>query len=259
MVKKNLICAVLALLLLSSCGGTWIPISIDQTLGEQSKAEINSRADIFPILDEAEYPEPYQRLNLIRDKILSSGKITHQQDFNWEVKIIEDDSVLNAFCLPGGYIYVYTGLMKYLDSENALAGVLAHEIAHADKRHATKQLIKNLGISFVLQYVIGSNSSGLLNIGANLLSLSFSRADETDADMNSVTYLYQTDYDARGAAIFFEKIKKEQKEEGITEFLSTHPNPDNRIEEIQKKWKELGGNKGKIYKEEYQKMLEELP
>jgi predicted Zn-dependent protease len=259
MVIKKFLFFAIACTFLSACNGNWIPIGIDQTIGEQGRTEINNNASAFSILDEVDYPLPYQRLNLMRDKILATGKIKHQTDFNWEIKIINDDSVLNAFCLPGGYIYVYTGLIKYLNSEDALAGVLAHEMAHADKRHASNQLIKNLGLSFVLEYIIGTGNSGLLNIGANLLNLSFSRGHESEADMSSVEYLYLTDYDARGAAVFFEKLKKEKKDEGLIEFISTHPNPENRVEKIHAKWRELGGNSGKKYKAEYKKMLEKLP
>ena len=61
-------------------------------------------------------------------------------DFDWELKIIHDDETLNAFCAPGGYIYVYTGLIKFLAHEDNLAGVIGHEIAHADLRHSTQQL-----------------------------------------------------------------------------------------------------------------------
>jgi predicted Zn-dependent protease len=190
---------------------------------------------------------------------LASGKVKHSKDFNWELKIIKDDSVLNAFCLPGGYIYVYTGLMKYLDSEDALAGVLGHEMAHADLRHGTTQMVKNMGLSLGLQLIFGGDASQLINIGANLISLSFSRGDEKEADMRSVEYLYETELDARGTGIFFDKLQKEGKDAGVIEFLSTHPNPENRVEEINRKWKELGGKKGKNNKEAYQKMLKSLP
>jgi predicted Zn-dependent protease len=259
MTSKKLIVLFTGLLFLSACGNSWIPISVDETLGSQSAAQINGGSMAIEILDETEYPESYEYLNRLKDKILASGKVAHAKDFNWELKIIKDDSVLNAFCLPGGYIYVYTGLMKYLDSEDALAGVLGHEMAHADLRHGSTQMIKNMGLSLGLQLIFGGDASQLVNIGANLVSLSFSRSDEKEADMRSVEYLYETELDARGTGIFFDKLQKEGKDEGMAEFLSTHPNPENRVEEINRKWKELGGKKGKNNKEAYQKMLKTLP
>src|SRR5699024_7574846 len=107
----------------------------DKQLGLQVKEEIANNPTEFPILSEEEYPEAYEYLNGIVDRILSSEDIGYRDEFAWEVYIIDKD-VLNAFAVPGGYIYVYTGLIKYLDKEDDLAGVLAHEIAHVDQRHS---------------------------------------------------------------------------------------------------------------------------
>lgn len=233
-------------------------MSLDDTLGSNSAEQINNGMPGMEVLDETDYPEAYEYLNDLKSKILASGKVKHGEDFKWELKIIKDDSVLNAFCLPGGYIYVYTGLMKYLETEHALAGVIGHEMAHADLRHGTTQLVKNMGLSLALQLIFGGDASQLVNIGANLISLSFSRSDEKDADMKSVEYLYNTELDARGTGVFFEKIQKDGKNPEIVEFLSTHPNPDNRVEEINNKWIELGGKEGLENRQKYQSMLKTL-
>lgn len=252
---------IVSLLLLSSCGQKlidYVPLDVDKTLGEQADNQF-SAGQMGAVLSEEDYPEAYERLNQIKDRILASGKVKHKDDFEWKLRIIEDDSMLNAFCIPGGYIYVYTGIIKYLDSEDALAGVMAHEIAHADLRHGTSQMLQNLGIGFVLQSILGIDNSSLLNLGINLIGLSFSRADESDADMNSVVYLYPTVYDARGAKIFFEKIQKDDKNPSIPEFISTHPNPENRVGKIVMKWKELGSKKGEKFAKEYKALKKELP
>jgi len=75
----------------------------------------------------------------------------HKDDFAWQVKIIDDPETLNAFATPGGYIYVYTGLIKFLDTEDQLAGVMGHEIAHADLRHSTRQMTSSYGVSYRTQ------------------------------------------------------------------------------------------------------------
>ncbi|MDP3929565.1 MAG: M48 family metallopeptidase [Bacteroidota bacterium] len=256
---KKLGFGFLLVVFFSSCGGSWIPTEVDATMGNQSKTFIDENPDQFKIIAPEEAPYAYKRLEAIRDAILASGAVKHKDDFAWELKIVHEDSVLNAFCLPGGYIYVYTGLIKYLESEAALAGVIGHEIAHADERHSVQQTIKNMGIGLLLQYVLGVDNSGLLNMGANLLSLSFSRSDESEADALSVKYLYPTPYDARGAAHFFEQLEKDKQTEQMLEFISTHPNPENRVQEIEKVWEELGGKKGELFKEEYQKTLKDLP
>jgi predicted Zn-dependent protease len=255
---KKLYFIILLAILFSSCNGNWVPIDVDKTLGEQSSNQIENSPEQFKLLEREDCPYAFERIESIRDQILETGEIKYASDFVWDIHIVKDDSVLNAFCLPGGNIYIYTGLIKYLDSEAGLAGVIGHEMAHADLRHSTKQLVQNLGLSLFIQYVLGVDQSSLINMGANLLSLSFSRSDESDADMRSVEYLGKTNYDPRGAAFFFEKIEKEQNEHPSLEFINTHPNPDNRVKKIYEKWKDLGGKKGELQKETYKKIIQDL-
>lgn len=233
-------------------------IQDDKTLGLQVKNEIASDPATYPILPEAQYPQAYTYLREVRDKILNSGQVRYKNEFAWEVYIIRDDNTLNAFCAPGGYIYVYTGLIKYLDSEDEFAGVMAHEIAHADRRHSTSQLTKAYGISTLLSVVLGDNQSALTDIAQNLLFLSFSRGDETDADEHSVMYLCPTDLNAAGAAGFFEKIEA-QGGSNPPQFLSTHPNPDNRIVKIYEEKTELGCTGTATYDAAYAAFQASLP
>lgn len=206
-------------------------IEDDKTLGLQVKTEIASDPATYPLLSEAQYPAAYTYMRNLRDKILNAGVVHYKDEFAWEMHIIQDDNTLNAFCAPGGYIYVYTGLIKFLDSEDELAGVLGHEMAHADRRHSTDQLTKQYGLSTLISIVLGDNQNQLTDIAQGLVGLAFSRADETEADEYSVKYLCPTDLNAAGAAGFFVKIEAL----GGTNppaFLSTHPNPDNRITKI---------------------------
>ena len=160
-------------------------------------------------------------------------------EFPWKVTIINDDKTLNAFATPGGYIYVYTGLIKFLDSEHQLAGVMGHEIAHSAQRHSTRQMTKAYGASALVSIVTGKSDPGQLEqIALAILNLRFSRNHETEADTYSVNYLCGTTYKADGAAGFFQKL--EGQSASVPEFLSTHPNPGNRVENIQRKAKELG-------------------
>lgn len=206
-------------------------IEDDKQLGMQVKAEIAADPVTYPILSETQYPQAYTYLRGLRDKILNTGEVFYKDEFLWELYIIEDDNMLNAFCAPGGYIYVYTGLIKYLDSEDELAGVLGHEIAHADLRHSTDQLTKAYGIGTMVSIVLGENQGALSDIAQNLLFLGFSRSAETQADEASVRYLCPTDINAAGAAGFFQKIEAEGGS-NPPQFLSTHPNPDNRVQNI---------------------------
>ncbi len=211
----------------------------DIALGKQVSQEIESDPQQYPILPERGNEEVYKFIRGLRDKILNTGQVKYKNEFAWEVKIIDDDQTLNAFATPGGYIYVYTGLIKYLDTEDQLAGVMGHEIAHSDRRHSTKQLTKVYGISTLLAIATGSSEPGMLEqIALSLVSLKFSREHETEADSYSVTYLCNTPYNASGAAGFFEKIQDEGGSRP-PEFLSTHPDPGNRVQNIKNKATEM--------------------
>lgn len=233
-------------------------IEDDKTLGAQVAQEIENNPDQYPILDPATYDEAYDHIRRIRDEILNSGKVFYNDEFVWDVKIIHDDETLNAFAAPGGYIYVYTGLIKFLENEAQLAGVLAHEIAHADRRHVTDQLTKQYGLSVLLGIVLGDDPGTLANIAAGLVGLRFSRNDEAEADEYSVIYLCPTEYEADGAAGFFEKIEA-QGTTDVPEFLSTHPNPDNRISAIHNKEAALGCTGDEVFDARYQDLINSLP
>lgn len=252
-------------LFLSSCqdksgggGINFFSLEDDKAFGAQVAAEIASDPATYPILDSTLYPEAYGYLYAIRDSILSSGNVVHKSDFTWQVKIIKDDDVLNAFCTPGGYIYVYTGIIKYLDSEDQFAGVMGHEIAHADERHSTTALTQQYGLDVLLSILLGDNKGTLVQIAQNLINLKYSRSNESESDMRSVEYLYPTAYDARGAARFFEKIQESGGSSGPA-FLSTHPNPENRVEAIYAHWHGLGGKTGQQYISRYTEFKNSLP
>lgn len=214
-------------------------INDDITLGQQTKQHIAENPIEYPILSETQHKAAYEYLNAIRNDILNSGKVTYKNEFPWEIKIINRDDVVNAFCTPGGYIYVYTGLIKFLDDKSSLSGVIGHEIAHADKRHATKQLTQAYGLQTLLDVVLGENQGLITQIASELVSLKFSRTDETQADEYSVIYLCPTKYHANGAANFFRKIEA-QGSNYTPAFLSTHPNPENRIAKIDGQAASLG-------------------
>jgi predicted Zn-dependent protease len=229
----------------------YIPIEVDKTLGEQFSNQMNLNPMGGEILDPTKNKEAYAYIQKIRDNILNSDDIKYKKDFKWELRIIKDDSTLNAFCIAGGYIYVYTGLIKFLDSEAELAGVMAHEIAHAECRHTTMRMVSEYGISLIISIMAGGDMTFLVNIGKEILGLSFSRSDEAQADEMAVTYLYDTNYDPRAVGGFFKKMIVKQKDAKIPEFLSTHPSSENRVNDIENTWKKLGSKEGKYFTKEY--------
>lgn len=258
MIQKNnnnfWLLAILGLIMFSGCkdnDGVIFSIQDDIKLGQQVSEEVDSTYRAQGKLLErnstnTSTQQAYQNLDRIVNRVLSSGAVKYKEEFPWTVKIIKDDKTLNAFATPGGYIYVYTGLIKFLEDEDHFAGVLAHEIAHADKRHSVKQLQRDYGIALLLSVALGNDPGTLQQIAAqlagNLTGLKFGRDAETEADNASVEYLGGTDYYAcDGAAGFFIQLEQNaQQQPGVPEFLSTHPNPGNRIENIQ----QLAAQKG---------------
>jgi len=233
----------ISLIMITSCksikNANMYSVNDDKTLGQQVAKEIDNDQKTYPILPEAGNERVYQFIREVRDNILNSGRVQLRSQFTWDIKIIKDDKTLNAFCTPGGHIYVYTGLIKFLDTEDELAGVLGHEIAHADKRHSTRQMTKMMPLS-VIASVIGQkyNQEQIAQVTAGIVGLSFSREHETEADEWSVNYLCKTKYNSAGAAGFFKKMQG--KSGSVPVFLSTHPSPTNRVQKIESKAASMG-------------------
>lgn len=215
------------------------PVSKDIELGQELSDYIDQNPAEYPLVDSTKNPELYQSMYAFRDVILNSGEITYKNEFAWKIKIIDDANTLNAFAAPGGFIYIYTGIINYLDSANHFAGVMGHEMAHADRRHSINQMIQNSGVQILLEITLG-DKSGLAQVASGLSQLKFSRGDEREADAYSVQYLCNTQYKANGAAGFFAKLIAEEATGSVPEFLSTHPSPENRVEDINKQAVKLG-------------------
>lgn len=248
---------------INSCGKdggiNFFSLQDDVNLGRQLEQEIASNPAQFPILPEQQFPQAYSFIRAIRDSVLNSGQVRHKDDFVWSVKIIRDDNTLNAFAAPGGFIYVYTGLIKFLDTEAELAGVMGHEIAHADRRHSTDQLTQQFGFSLLAGLIAGTTGQDqLAQMAAGLTTLAFSRKAESEADEFSVKYLCPTSYNAAGAAGFFEKIEA-LGGQSPPQFLSTHPNPDNRIENIISNKTKSGCTGSGTFDQRYQQFKASLP
>lgn len=238
--------------------------SDDVQLGIQVQGEIANNPAEYPIFKGDPSIKNYIKTRIF-DHILASPKVAKKNVFKYSIEIV-DQNIYNAFALPGGPIYVYSGLLKYLDSEAALAGIIAHEIAHAERRHATNRLTKYYGVSILLSIILGDKPSELAEIAVNLfVGLAFlanSRADEDEADDYSVKYLTDTRYYPGGVKFFFEKMRDDglisSQSSSIATFLSTHPDPIQRIAVADQRMQSLGylvktyqSTDSDIYRQEY--------
>ncbi len=259
--KRKYFSVLLALLVCGACDRNnlnILSVSDDLQLGAQVDEQIRADPN-FDILDEGQYPQAYNYLRQLTSRVLASQAVVYRNEFAWQTYIIRDDSTLNAFCTPGGYIYVYTGLIKFLDTEDQLAGVMGHEIAHADLRHSSRQITRQYGFNTLISIVTGGDTSRLAEVASGLINLRYSREFEREADDQSVRYLADTDYQCDGAAGFFLKLNEAGSGAQLPEFLSTHPDPDNRIEAIRNKAQEISCDVTPLNPPTYQDFKNSLP
>ncbi|HLB48505.1 MAG TPA: M48 family metallopeptidase, partial [Anaerolineales bacterium] len=172
------------------------------------------------------------------------------EKYPYQFKVVNDRAI-NAFALPGGPIYINRGVIEAAGTESQLAGVIAHETAHVALRHGTNQASKASAAQLplaILGGVLGSNSTGamLAQLGAgfavNSVLLKYSRTAESQADLMGTQILYDSKLDTRGMAQFFEVIQAGNQGGRQVEFFSNHPNPDNRIANVNKEIALLGGS-----------------
>jgi predicted Zn-dependent protease len=157
-----------------------------------------------------------------------------RKDIKYHFAVVAKDE-MNAFAMPGGYVYVYTGLMKDIDDEAQLAAVIAHEVAHVTARHATERLTAMYGYQFVVGLVLGENPNGYAKLVADMVStggfLRYSRANEFEADNLGAKYLYAAGYDPNGMIELMGKLKKMETREPsqLETWLATHPPTSDRL------------------------------
>lgn len=170
------------------------------------------------------YPEAQQALEDILSKLVQTQA---NHDITYDIHLLDSD-IPNAFATLGGQIYVNTGLLKHVESENGLAMVIAHEMAHVSLRHPIKAFSQNAVFQLITTMVFGDTAiTGIASHTGILTFLSFSRDMEREADKLGKETLIATYGHAGGAAEFFESMEKEG--ENTSEFLATHPNVENRL------------------------------
>tara|TARA_A100000164_G_C21869613_1_gene754434 strand:- start:53 stop:883 length:831 start_codon:yes stop_codon:yes gene_type:complete len=242
-------------LIIPSC--TTTPITDRKQLKLISDAKLNAQAaKIYEKVKEKEkMSDDLTTLNLIKEigtKMQDSiSEYFYQSnlsdptiDFDWEYILIDKKNVKNAWCMPGGKIAVYTGLLDVTKNTNGLAAVMGHEIAHAVAKHSNERASRNLATNTVLQIgdILSGGKISKVNrtAGTNVIGLltqmgilnPFSRKQESEADYLGLVFSSLSGYDIRETSKLWERMKEANKGKSPPEFLSTHPSPDNRIKNI---------------------------
>lgn len=200
-------------------------------LGEKSYKEALSEAKVITGTKDA---------NRIRDIGMRIAKVANRNDFNWEFNLVDSEDV-NAFCLPGGKVVVYTGILKIAQNDDQLATVISHEIAHALARHGAERVSGSMvqqGLQVVGNIVLGATAPQYQNvfnqtygIGSQVgVMLPYGRMQESEADEIGIYLMAKAGYNPNEAIKFWENMS-EGKKEG-SDFLSTHPSSTTRINDL---------------------------
>ncbi len=238
---KKMILSFLALLLIAGCAKT--PVT-----GRSQLILISPQQEIALGLSESEKIKESSKLSTDKAEVARVRRIgeriaavSGRPDYKWEFNVIESDT-LNAFCLPGGKVYFYTGLLKLTENDDQIATVMGHEIAHALARHGAErmsmQMVSSAGAQILAaaleippQYQALYQQAYGLGTQVGVL-LPYSRTHEHEADQIGVYLMWKAGYDPNQAVRFWEKMKAASGGKKPPEFLSTHPSDQSRIDAI---------------------------
>jgi beta-barrel assembly-enhancing protease len=225
-----------SIVLASGCATTGINrgqlnlVSVDEEwqMGQQLEQQLAQKLKLV------NDPTALAYVTQIGQRIVSQTELSNAR---WTFHIVADPEV-NAFNVPGGHVYVNTGLITAASNTAELAGVMAHEIGHGVARHATERISKVYGLNYGLGAALGQDPSLVKQIVAQVaaggLVAKFSRDDEREADRLGVRYMYDAGYNPEGMATMFEKLLSLRKRRpgAVEQFLSTHPLAEDRIQSV---------------------------
>jgi len=217
-----------------------IALTVDQeiAMGLQSTPEMEAQ---FGGLDADQGLQA--KVEQIGEKVVA-GSDAKQSEYPFAFHLLADTQTINAFALPGGQVFITRALLNLLDSEGELAGVLGHEVGHVVGRHTAEQIAK----SQLIQGLAGAAGAGLYDpdhpqsataaqmavLVGNMINMKYSRADESQADQLGVRFMAQAGYDPRSMLKVMQILKDAGGGGSEPEFMSSHPDPGNRMEAIQK-------------------------
>jgi beta-barrel assembly-enhancing protease len=209
-----------------------IPPEQEKQLGLQVKDQLEKEQHVQYVEDAA--VNGY--VNDVAGKILAQAK-KDRPEVEWSVKVINDPKQVNAFATPGGYLYVYSGLLLAAGDTAEVAGVLGHESGHVVARHSARQMVNAFGLETLAGLALGKNPGAASQLAAGLAGqtgmLAFSRGDETEADEYGARYASASGYDPHGIGTFFEKLEQGgASTPAWAAFLSTHPATPDRIKKV---------------------------
>ena len=229
MLKRSFTLAAAALL--AGCG---VSTQQEVELGQQEAQQVNAQ---LPMVQDAVIQN---YVNTLGQRI---ARTTSRNDLNWQFQVV-NSSVVNAFALPGGFIYVNRGVLERASNSSEVAGVLAHEIEHVVRRHSVKQMEQaqgaNVGVGILCALTAVCNNGvaqAAINVGGTAVFAKFSRTDEVQADEGGFNNVIRAGISPRGMLTFFQKLLAEEQQGGnsnVAAWFSDHPGTQDRIADIQR-------------------------
>ena len=210
-------------------------VSLDEEwqLGQQLERDIAQQVDVL------NDPTLTNYVDRIGQRIVAKTELRRQP---WRFYVVDDDAI-NAFNVPGGLVYVNTGLIAAAENTSELAGVIAHEIAHGVSRHGTERLTKAQGLSIGAGLLLANDPGAVSQMAAQIVGggaiAKFSRDDEREADRLGVRYMAQAGYNPEGMATLFSKLMADRRRSpsSVEQFFSTHPLTEERIATVRREAK----------------------
>ncbi|MBT3346069.1 MAG: M48 family metalloprotease [Gemmatimonadetes bacterium] len=258
----------MAATLLLSLGGC---ASVRQTLGKSlisDQAEIDlGRQVADQVLSQYRvHPDPILQ-SYVSDiaEPLVQASLVDRQGVTYSITLLDEPEQVNAFALPGGPIFVFSGLLLLADDEAEVAGVLAHEIGHIVGRHSANQMATKVGVDALLGMALGEQPGEVARLAAELGAggtfAQFSRDDERESDEFGVAYTIAAGYDPIGLLSFFEKLRQLESGGGndaLGRFFASHPATDERIRRLQKRIERAGSPGGERGEARHKLMVRRL-
>ncbi len=205
----------------------------DVTLGAQAFEEV---AGTEPLISSGPQLDQVER---VTERLVLSAEELHPEiatHFQWEVVLIDNPETVNAWCLPGGKMAVYTGILPVTQTDAGLAVVMGHEITHAIERHGTERLTRNGLLGSAIEILTeNEDQAAVASVLANLgVGLPWGRNDELEADREGLFILANAGYDPREAPAFWQRMSDMSGGggSGLEEYFSTHPSHERRIEQL---------------------------
>lgn len=245
--EKKIAALVIVVLMVLSCSQN--PVTGKKELmlmSEAQERQLGEQSDPSIVAQFGLYDDP-QIQKFISEKGQQMAKISHRPNLAYEFKVL-DSPVVNAFAVPGGFVYFTRGILAHFNNEAEFAGVLGHEIGHITARHSAKQYSKAMlaQVGLLVGVVVSPEFASMADVaqqGLGLLFLKFGRDAESQSDRLGVEYSTKIGYDAKNMANFFQTLNRMRQESGqtIPTFLSTHPDPAdryNKVKQLAEEWQQ---------------------